>query len=86
MITLEEAKEYCRVTFEDDDASITLMIEAAQNHLESIGVDFTVEPLPAAIKQALLILVCHFYDNRDMEARGTSIVGCLIAPYTEKSL
>ncbi len=87
MVTLDEAKLYCRVDFEDDNTSITLMIEAAQSHLESIGVDFTVEPLPTAIKQAVLMLVCHFYDNREIDSAGTtSVIGCLIAPYTEKTL
>ena len=86
MVTLDEAKAYCRVDFDDDDALITLMIEAARNHLESIGVDFTVDPLPAAVKQSMLILVAQFYDERDVNISTTSAISCLIAPFTEKAI
>jgi len=66
MVTLEEAKDHMRVTFPDDDAGILKMIDAAVDHLQSIDVDMTVDPLPPAIHHAVLLLVAHFFSNREV--------------------
>ncbi len=91
MVTLEEAKHHMRVTFPDDDAGIILMIDAAVDHLQSIDVDMSVDPLPPAIHHAVLLLVAHFFDNRQvMTESGDRVmpygVSRLIAPYRKVSL
>ncbi|WP_118133715.1 head-tail connector protein [Oceanicella sp. SM1341] len=87
MITLIEAKQYIRMDFADDDAEIADMIEAAVQHLASIGVDVTTEPVPAPLKQAGLMLVSHFYEGRgvmnDEASRLSPAFFRLIAPYRE---
>lgn len=65
MVTLADAKAYCRVDFDDDDVQLGQMILAAQKHLSDIGVDMTQDPMPEAVDQAVLMLVGHFYDNRN---------------------
>lgn len=90
MVDLAAAKHHCRVDFDDEDASIEAMIAAASNHLESVGVDMT-EPLPAAIEHAVLMLVGHFYRNREAVAKADEAaidigVDRLIQPYREVHL
>lgn len=91
MVTLEEAKDHMRVTFPDDDAGITLMIDAAVDHLQSIDVDMTADPLPPALHHAVLLLVAHFFDNRQVMTNTTVMVmpfglSRLIAPYRKVTL
>ena len=63
MVTLEEAKAHLHVLHDDDDATITLMIEAAVDHLRSIDVDVTADPPPPALRQAVLIFVSHLFND-----------------------
>lgn len=74
-----------------DEASIVQMIEAAKDHLQSIGVDMSAEPLPPALHHATLMLVAHFYDNRHAATEDGVVVNPLgvsrlIAPYQRVSL
>ncbi len=91
MVTLAEAKAHLYVDFEDDDAIIQSMIEAAHDHLESIDIDMTVNPLPPALRHAVLMLVAHYHSNREAVAEGVFSVtplgvARLIAPYREFNL
>lgn len=91
MVTLEKAKAHMRVDAPDEDEGIVLMIDAAVDHLQSIDVDMTVDPLPPALHHAVLLLVAHFYDNREVMTEGTVKImpfglSRLIAPYRKVSL
>ena len=91
MVTLEEAKAHLRVDFDDDNSAIEKMLESAVDHLSSIDVDMTADPLPPALNQAVLLLVGHFYMNREAttaeQIRFTPLgVDRLIAPYRGISL
>ena len=92
MATLTEAKAHLRVTEADFDLEIQGFIDAAVDHLRSIGVDMTATPIPPAIHQATLMLVGHFFDvNRDgtqeNDLRTATIsINRLVAPYREVSL
>lgn len=87
MITLAEAKLHVRVDHDEDDAALVDMIEAAVQHLASVGVDMTQEPAPAPLKQAALMLIVHFYESRWLDAREgvpmSPVFLRLIAPYRE---
>ncbi|WP_319519906.1 head-tail connector protein [uncultured Martelella sp.] len=88
MVTLADAKAHCRVDFDDDDAVIERFIAAASAHLASIGVDMSADPLPEPLDLAVLLLVGHFYTNREASSaealRRTPFgVDRLIAPYRE---
>lgn len=85
MVTLDEAKSYCRINGERDDAEVVQAIAAAGDHLKSIGVDIDADPLPPAVRMAWLLLCSHFFDNRS--ATGKDVfpiafgVDRLITPY-----
>tara|TARA_R110000751_G_scaffold180038_1_gene286419 strand:+ start:29214 stop:29492 length:279 start_codon:yes stop_codon:yes gene_type:complete len=90
-ISLADAKLHCHVDFNDDDLMLTGYIAAAGDHLGSIGVDMTADPLPDAVRQAQLMLIAHFYGNREATSvdpvKMTEIgVDRLIAPYREINL
>lgn len=85
MISLAAAKAYLIVDFEDDDELITRLIAAAGDHLRSINVDMSANPLPPAIEQAVLMFVSQTYQNR--EAMGDDVsIHRLIAPFREHSV
>lgn len=91
MVTLAAAKDHCRVDGDADDAALTRMIAAASDHLASIGVAMDSEPLPPAVEHAVLMLVGHFFENReavsDVRTAAVEIgVDRLIQPYREVHL
>ncbi|TNB48989.1 phage gp6-like head-tail connector protein [Martelella lutilitoris] len=88
MVTLAAAKTHLSVDFDDDEAAIERFIAAASAHLASIGVDMNADPLPEPLSMAVLMLVGHFYMNREATADAHLIetplaVDRLIAPYRE---
>lgn len=91
MVDLAAAKSQCRVDHSDDDAAITDMIAVATDHLTSVGVDTESDPPHPAVEHAILMLVAHFYENReavsDVPTAAVAIgVDRLIQPYREVSL
>ncbi len=94
MVTLAEAKTHVRIFPEQThfDSEIELAIAAAKDHLSSIDVDMDVEPLPPALHHATLMLVAHFFMNKEAVVVDGSAsvvplgVSRLIAPYRKVSL
>lgn len=81
IVTLSEAKSHLGVTGDADDDLITAKIEAAQAHLES-WLGYMVEArfgqdsppsIPADLKEAVLSLTAHLYENREASLVGLSI-------------
>ncbi|PYG30360.1 head-tail connector protein [Pelagimonas varians] len=93
MVTLEDVKAHCRVLPEDTDFDLELQnaLDAAVDHLNSIDVGMTVDPLPPALKHAALMLAAHFFENKEAVTEGQLTVvplgvSRLIAPYREFNL
>lgn len=93
MLTLAAAKQQLNLTDEDadDDALITRLIAAASAHLSALGVNMTADPLPADVEHAALMLLAHFYENREAMtetplAKVSIGVDRLIAPYKDISV
>lgn len=92
MVTLEEAKAHCRADDEYFDGEIQIAIDAAMDHLRSIDVDVDADPFPPALKQAVLMLVAHFFSNKEAVTTEVSAtvtplgVSRLIAPYRKVTL
>lgn len=74
IVTLADAREQLRVLHNDDDTLIEAKIEAAQTHLESLlgfAIEEEYDAPPSDLKQAVLALVGHWYENR--EATGENL-------------
>ncbi|WP_315112923.1 head-tail connector protein [Clostridium intestinale] len=69
MLTLEEAKRYLKVDFEDDDEDIQSFIEVSEAYIDSmVGVTYKLDE--RAVKLANLLqkkLVNDMYENRSTE-------------------
>lgn len=85
-VTVEQAKVHCRVDFDDDDDYLAELIEAAEGHLESIGVDMEADPLPAPIVQAVLLLVAHWYEHREAVVMAAGNSSPAVVPFAVDSL
>jgi len=86
-VSLAEAKAHLRISFNADDDYVTGLLEAAEGYVSSIGVAI-VTPVPAPIRHAILLLVSHWYANRDAAGEKPSHavefgVDALLAPYRE---
>ncbi len=68
MITVDEFKAHSNITFDDDDALIEAKIEAASAYITGFLDPDVMEGLsgtPASVKEAVRVLVAHWYENRE---------------------
>ena len=79
-LTLTEIKEYLRIDGEEENSLLTALLSAAISHCEN----YLQAPLPGEtatpVKQALLILIGHFYEQRAGEDIP-NVVYVLLSPY-----
>ena len=97
VITLDDAKAHLRVTIPDDDTLISDQIDAAEALIAEYvatesGSDLeTTYPngVPEPLKQAIKLLVAHFYENREATVIGNTpnvlpySVFDLVGPYRQ---
>ncbi len=81
-ITLVEAKEYLRIDGEEEDGLLASLVSVATEYCENYLYPALVpsENVPTPIKQAVLILVAHFYEQRNGEDIP-KVVYALLSPY-----
>lgn len=75
IMSLDEVKAHLRLDFADDDAQLTRMRDAACEMVESWTgpiADIAAE-VPASIREAVLMLVGHWYENREATAEVTLV-------------
>ncbi|MBX5149573.1 phage gp6-like head-tail connector protein [Rhizobium lentis] len=95
IVSLATAKAHMNVTEADDDTLIQGKIDAAEAHVENIlgfklasGFDGAAG-VPDDVKEAVLQLTAHFYENREASLVGVTAsetpfgVWALLAPYRE---
>ena len=78
-VSLEEAKVHLRVDGHDEDLLIESLISAARSYCEDeMGVQIgtttvtageLVQPIPATLRSAMLIMVGFLYHHRDSDAQ-----------------
>ena len=88
MRTLAEIKAHLRIEYDEDDDLLAGYAEATHQYVAAIGVDMTADPLPKPVAQAELMLIGHWFRQRETVAgEGTASrtvpfsVDALIAPY-----
>ncbi|WP_251441436.1 head-tail connector protein [Veillonella intestinalis] len=84
MISLSEVKNYLRIDYDlvDEDKQVELLINAAIGYIESTTGKKYVED-SEIMDTLLLLLVSHWYSNRNMANKSTAI---LEFPHTITSL
>jgi uncharacterized phage protein (predicted DNA packaging) len=90
MLSLDEAKDHLRVSFDSDDEYIESLIAAATDYIDAIGVGIDSPPQPAVIHAAKL-LVSHWYNAREAASetppRAIAFgVNALLQPYRSINL
>lgn len=82
VITAEEVKNWCRIDDDADEATIDLLILAAQDAASSYT-GLLLDPLtcPPGIKQAIAVFVADLYANREGQTVGERTFMRLLSPY-----
>ena len=65
VVTVEEAKSHLRIQHDDEDDYITSLIEQSQATAEDYCRVTFDEKAPQAVRLAVLLMVSHYYENRD---------------------
>lgn len=76
-ITLAYMKEYLKVDYDDEDATISALILAAKSYVETM-LGFKIEKewpnredIPSELTIACLLLISHWFDRRQVQVIGT---------------
>lgn len=77
---MTEIKEYLRIDGEEENTLLAGLLLAAKEHCENYLQAGLSSEVPTPVKQALLILVGHFYEQRAGE-NIPNIVYVLLSPY-----
>ena len=81
-LTLTEIKEYLRIDSEEENSLLTALLSAAISHSENYLQAPLPSETPTPVKQALLILIGHFYEQRAGEDIP-KVVYALLSPYRQ---
>ncbi len=71
VITIEEAKAHLRVQYEEEDAFLASLIQQAQGAAEDFCRVLFDEDAPQTVRLAVLLMVSHYYENRDNPDKQT---------------
>ena len=79
-LTLTEINEYLRIDGEEENSLLAALLSAAISHSENYLQAPLPSETPTPVKQALLILIGHFYEQRAGEDIP-NVVYVLLSPY-----
>lgn len=70
-ISLTEAKNFLRLEYTDEDEYIKSLIKTAREICESyMRKPIDCENCPERVRQAMLLIVGHFYENRETDTNS----------------
>ncbi|MCM5558076.1 head-tail connector protein [Pleomorphomonas sp. JP5] len=76
ILTLAEAKAHLKIAGNDEDGTLTLLVDAAEDYLGRIGCPVDADPLPPALKAAALLGVQALWATRsDLALKKDSVAG-----------
>lgn len=82
MLTLDEVKEYLRLDTDAEDEYLRILILLASEMCENYTRIELPETLPESYKQAMLICIGYFFEQRDGTKSGVpSVFYTLLQPY-----
>ena len=71
LLTLEEVKDHLRIQYDDEDELIENLIAQAQATAEDFCRAEFPDNAPEPVRLAILLMVSHYYENRDNPDRQT---------------
>ena len=82
MLTLDEVKEYLRLDTDAGDKYLNVLILLACEMCENYTRLTLPEELPDSYKQAMLVVIGYFFENRDGDKSGVpNVFYTLLLPY-----
>ena len=79
-VTLTEVKEYLRIDGEEGNILLATLIAVAKSHCEDYLQASLSAEIPSPVKQAMILLIGHFYEQRAGEDIP-KVVYKLLSPY-----
>ncbi len=64
-----------------DDDLLTQKLSAAANHVQSLCGGTIPTPIPTPVREAVLMLAAHLYENREASFTGPTGVGVIAVPF-----
>ena len=83
-VSVKDIKDYLRIDGEEEDLLLAGILQSAQAHCEDYLKTPLTDDAPAPVKQAVMLLVSHFYAQRTGEPIP-NVVYTLLAPYRDLS-
>ena len=65
MLTLDYVKEFMRIDHSEEDGYLSVLLILAKEFCENYLRSDLPEPLPETVKQAEMLVISHFYENRN---------------------
>ena len=65
IVTVDEVKTHLRIQYDEEDAYLTSLVAQTQAAAEDYCRTQFPDPAPEPVRLAVLLMVSHFYENRD---------------------
>ena len=65
MLTLDEVKKFLRIDHSEEDGYISVLLLLAKELCGNYLRKDIIEPMPESVRQAQLLVISHFYENRN---------------------
>lgn len=83
MITLSDAKEFLRIDHAEEDGYISILLLLAREMCENYLRQSLPDTMPESIKQAMFLIIAHFYENRNGES-VPNVIFRLLDPFRKE--
>lgn len=81
IFTTNELRAQLNIADSTDDDLLTQKLSAAANHVESLCGGTIHTPIPAPVREAVLMLAAWLYEQREAALPGSTGVGVVTVPF-----